>query len=87
MDYPIHTYPRDLARQIAVQWLITPDTSDVLPPEEAIASLLSEAYQASLLREEGRSVICRLILIDSAPVQSAQNTGFTRAKPGLVTVT
>jgi hypothetical protein len=66
MEYPIHTYPRDLARQIAIQWAITPDASDVLPPEEAIASLLSEAYQASLLREEDRSVICRLILIDSA---------------------
>jgi hypothetical protein len=66
MEYPIHTYPRDLARQIAIHWAITPDASDVLPPEEAIASLLSEAYQASLLREEDRSVICRLILIDSA---------------------
>jgi hypothetical protein len=66
MEYPIHTYPRDLARQIAVQWAITPDASDILPPEEAIASLLSEAYQASLLREEDRSVICRLILIDCA---------------------
>jgi DisA bacterial checkpoint controller nucleotide-binding len=66
MEYPIHTYPRDLARQVALQWAITPDASNVLPPEEAIASLLSEAYQASLLREEGRSVICRLILIDPA---------------------
>jgi len=72
MDYPIHTYPRDLARQIAVQWAITPDTPDVLPPEEAIASLLSEAYQASLLREEGRSVICRLILIDAAQLNDSE---------------
>ena len=72
MDYPIHTYPRDLARQIAVQWAITPDASDVLPPEEAIASLLSEAYQASLLREEGRSVICRLILIDAAQLNDSE---------------
>ena len=65
MDYPIHTYPTDLARLIAAQWAITPDPLDFLPPEEAIASLLSEAYQASLLREEGRSVICRLILIEA----------------------
>ena len=72
MDYPIHTYPRDLARQIAVQWATAPDASDVLPPEEAIASLLSEAYQASLLREEGRSVICRLILIDSAQLHDSE---------------
>ena len=72
MDYPIHTYPRDLARQIALQWATTPDPSDVLPPEEAIASLLSEAYQASLLREEGRSVICRLILIDAAQLNDSE---------------
>ena len=65
MDYPIHTYPTDLAQLIAAQWAITPDSLDFLPPEEAIASLLSEAYQASLLREEGRSVICRLILIEA----------------------
>ena len=37
-----------------------------LPPEDALASFLSEAYQASLLREEGRSVVCRLILINLA---------------------
>jgi hypothetical protein len=65
MEYPVHTYPRDLAQLIMVQWATTPDALDALPPEEAISSLLSEAYQASLLREEGRSVICRLILIDS----------------------
>jgi hypothetical protein len=72
MDYPIHTYPRDLARQVALQWATTPDASDILPPEEAIASLLSEAYQASLLREEGRSVICRLILIDAAQLNDSE---------------
>jgi hypothetical protein len=72
MEYPIHTYPRDVARLIAVQWAMSPDASDVLPPEEAIASLLSEAYQASLLREEGRSVICRLILIDSTQLRDSE---------------
>ena len=38
--------------------------SDQLPPEDALAFFLSEAYQASLLREEDRSVVCRLILVD-----------------------
>jgi hypothetical protein len=37
-----------------------------LPPEDALASFLSEAYQASLLREEDRSVVCRLILVNPA---------------------
>jgi hypothetical protein len=72
MEYRVHTYPRDLARQISAAWAIGPDASEVLPPEEAIASLLSEAYQASLLREEGRSVVCRLILIDPAQLHDSE---------------
>jgi hypothetical protein len=72
LDYPIHTYPGELARRITIQWPTGPDASDVLPPEEALASLLSEAYQASLLREEGRSVICRLILIDPAELKDSE---------------
>ena len=72
MDYPIHTYPGELAREIAVHWPSGQDGSDVLPPEEALASLLGEAYQASLLREEGRSVICRLILIDPAELNDSE---------------
>ncbi len=44
-----------------------------LPPEEALASLLSEAYQASLLREEDRAVICRLILAD--PTELSDEVG------------
>jgi hypothetical protein len=72
MHYPIHTYPGDLARLIAVHWDINPGAADVLPPEEAIASLLSESYQASLLREEGRAVICRLMLIDFAQLSDAE---------------
>jgi hypothetical protein len=44
-----------------------------LPPEEEFATFLSEAYQASLLREEDRPVSCRLILIE--PSELAENTG------------
>ena len=71
MDFLVHTYPRELARQIVLQWTAARDAWDVLPPDEAIASLLSEAYQASLLREEGRSVICRLILIAPAELNDS----------------
>jgi hypothetical protein len=65
MDYCFHSYPRELARQIAAQW----DSAGIvgqLPPEDALTSLLSEAYQASLLREEDRAVVCRLMAIEMA---------------------
>jgi hypothetical protein len=71
MDYSFHSYPRELAKQIVSRW---GDISQAtLPPAEALASLLSEAYQASLLREEGRAVICRLILVD--PSELGDETG------------
>jgi hypothetical protein len=44
-----------------------------LPPEDSLAAFLSEAYQASLLREEDRAVSCRLILIH--PTELSVNTG------------
>jgi hypothetical protein len=37
---------------------------DDLPPKEALISLLSEVFQASLLREESRPIRCRLVLIN-----------------------
>lgn len=73
MDYFFHSYPKELAKQIVSRWGPVSDVLDTLPPEEALASFLSEAYQASLLREEGRSVICRLILID--PIELSQEVG------------
>jgi len=60
MEYFSHTYPRELARKIISYWPVVDDPLDKLPPEEAVAALLSEAFQASLLREEGRPVTCRL---------------------------
>ena len=63
MDYSLHSYPRELARQIMAQWKAA-GVVEQLPPEDALASYLSEAYQASLLREEDRSVVCRLILVN-----------------------
>jgi hypothetical protein len=72
-EYRIHIYPRDLARTITAQWTIASDAAVSLPPEEEFATFLSEAYQASLLREEDRPVNCRLILID--PSELSDNTG------------
>jgi sensor domain DACNV-containing protein len=70
-EYPIHIYPRELARTIASQW--NSDEPVQLPAEDELAAFLSEAYQASLLREEDRAVSCRLILID--PTELSDDTG------------
>ena len=45
----IHTYPLELARTIAARWTIAPEEVVLLPPEDALSTLFSEAYQASLL--------------------------------------
>ena len=71
--YCIHTYPLELARTIAAQWTIAPEEVVLLPPEDALSTLFSEAYQASLLREEDRQVTCRLILMD--PAELSDDTG------------
>jgi hypothetical protein len=73
MDYFFHSYPKELAKQIVSRWGPASDVFDTLPPEDALASFLSEAYQASLLREEDRSIICRLILID--PIELSDEVG------------
>jgi hypothetical protein len=66
MEYFFHSYPKELAKQILARWDTGSEAADSLPPEEALSSFLSEAYQASLLREEDRAVVCRLILINPA---------------------
>jgi hypothetical protein len=73
MDYYFHSYPKELAKQIIARWEASSAALDALPPEEALASFLSEAYQASLLREEDRAVVCRLILIN--PAELADGAG------------
>jgi len=71
MEYFSHTYPRELARKIISYWPVVDDPLDGLPPEEAVSALLSEAFQASLLREEGRPVTCRLALVTPSEVSDA----------------
>ena len=64
MVYSSHTYPRELAEEIISEWPEVTNPLDSLPPKEALTSLLSDAFQASLLREESRPITCRLILMD-----------------------
>jgi hypothetical protein len=53
MKYSSHTYPGELAEKIISEWPEVTNPLDDLPPQEALISLLSEAFQASLLRERG----------------------------------
>jgi hypothetical protein len=72
MDYSSHTYPRELAERIISEWPEVTNPLDDLPPKEALASLLSEAFQASLLREESRPIKCRLVLINPSELSEAE---------------
>ena len=72
MVYSSHTYPRELAETIISEWPEVTNPLDDLPPKEALVSLLSEAFQASLLREESRSIRCRLVLINPSELKEAE---------------
>ena len=73
MIYSNHTYPGELAEEIISEWPQVTNPLDALPPKPALVSLLSEAFQASLLREESRPIMCRLVLI--APSELSETEG------------
>jgi hypothetical protein len=58
-DLPYHAYPAELAAHVRRAW---PSPIDLPPEEDFLAHVLSTAYQASLLREEGRPVAFRMLL-------------------------
>jgi|SRR5215469_8084310 len=72
MDYASHTYPRELAEEIISAWPEVTNPLDDLPPKEALISLLSEVFQASLLREESRPIRCRLVLINPSELSETE---------------
>jgi hypothetical protein len=57
-------YPHHLASFVRERWDEAVPASDPLPDPEVLETLVSACYQASLLREEERSVTFRLILCD-----------------------
>ena len=72
MDYSSHTYPRELAEKIISEWPEVTNPLDDHPPKKALVSLLSEAFQASLMREESRRIRCRLVLINPSELSEAE---------------
>jgi hypothetical protein len=89
-----HAYPAELAAAVRERWcadgaprgVAVPATD--LPELETLEQLLSIAYQASLLREEERPVIFRLILADphdfppdAGPPSGLHRLLFTHGRP------
>ncbi len=63
-----HAYPADLAAFVRERW---DGTAIPLPPDQGtLETLISTCYQASLLREEERSVTFRAMLCDPSELPS-----------------
>jgi hypothetical protein len=60
-----HSYPRELSEQIWSLWMRASGSDNLVGSAEKLNAFLSVAYQASLLREEGRPVECRIALLRS----------------------
>jgi hypothetical protein len=64
-----HSYPRELSEQIWSLWNRAGGPDALLDSSERLNAFLSIAYQASLLREEGRPVECRIALLASQELE------------------
>lgn len=85
-----HSYPKDLVAFIYERWQdksfverLCPQSADCsfeLPERKVLEQVLSTCYQASLLREEERPVMFRLIIRDSElfPAEQGPPTGIHR---------
>jgi DisA bacterial checkpoint controller nucleotide-binding len=73
-----HIYPRELSEQIWALWMRANGTDTLLDSAGKLNAFLSIAYQASLLREEGRPVECRIALLGHQHLEHAvlDGTGF-----------
>jgi hypothetical protein len=65
-------YPHDLASFVRERWSKTDLSVDPLPDPAVFEGLLSACYQASLLREEGRSVTFRAMLCEPQHLPSGE---------------
>ncbi|UOG73437.1 DNA integrity scanning protein DisA nucleotide-binding domain protein [Hymenobacter tibetensis] len=67
MSSPLHYYPADLAVALRQHW--APDAPP-LPTAAVLTAFLSTLYQASMLAEEGRPVVCHLVLATPAELEA-----------------
>ena len=73
-----YAYPQHLASFVRERWGGTVPGADPLPDPPVFETLLSACYQASLLREEERSVTFRMVLCDPdrLPVRQGPPSGL-----------
>lgn len=92
----MHVYPTELVSLVAKKWSLTsgdspqstPNEPGFLPQLPDLENLISTCYQVSMMREEGRPVKLRLILLDASvfppglgPPSGFQRQLFTKARP------
>jgi hypothetical protein len=63
----LHYYPADLALALRQHW---PADAPPLPAAEVLTAFISTLYQASMLAEEGRPVVCHLVLATQAELEA-----------------
>ncbi|MDF7813904.1 putative sensor domain DACNV-containing protein [Hymenobacter sp. YC55] len=71
MPSPLHYYPADLAVALQQHW---PPDAPPLPATTVLTAFLSTLYQASMLAEEGRPVVCHLVLATQAELAAQAET-------------
>ena len=88
MDTSQSLYSTQLSEETRARWQARGYDLELLPPEAILRQFLDAIYQASLLREEGEPIRCRVILAASSdlsalPVQgiSQLNTMTFRDRP------
>ncbi len=62
MDPELSSYPAEMAGALRHHWAAGGHPAEALPGDPWLAVLLDGMYQASLMREEGQSVKCRIIV-------------------------
>ena len=71
MELRSHGYPDLLAKQLWPTWVAKGNYGFGIESRDALARVLSIAYQASLLHEEGRQVTCRVALCPETDLDPA----------------
>ncbi|HEX4201527.1 MAG TPA: hypothetical protein VHY59_08420 [Chthoniobacterales bacterium] len=77
MELRSHGYPDLLARQLWPTWVGKGSYRFGIDSRDALGRVLSVAYQASLLHEEGRQVTCRIALCAETDLDPAVLTPYS----------
>src|SRR5258708_8478316 len=77
MELRSHGYPDMLAKQLWPTWVAKGNYRFGIESRDALARVLSVAYQASLLHEEGRQVTCRVALCPGTDLDPATMASYS----------